>query len=48
MEQHESLKILREKLNEFIPQIQDGSIRIIVQDSRVIQIEKEEELPIKK
>ncbi|MBQ0138022.1 MAG: DUF2292 domain-containing protein [Kurthia sp.] len=48
MEQKESLKILREKLNEFVPRIQDGSIRIIVQDSRVIQIEKSEEIPIKK
>lgn len=48
MQQRESLKILRDKLNEFIPKIQDGSIRIIVQDSRVIQIEKSEEIPIKK
>lgn len=47
MEQRESLKILRDKLNEFIPKIQDGSIRIIVQDSRVIQIEKLEEIPLK-
>lgn len=48
MEQKESLSMLREKLQEILPGIQDGSIRIIVQDSRVIQIEKSEEIPLKK
>lgn len=48
MERKENLELLRQKLNEYIPKIKDGSIRIIVQDSRVIQIEKSEEIPIKK
>lgn len=47
MQQHENLQLLREKLNEYIPKIIDGKIKIIVQDSRVVQIEKSEEIPIK-
>lgn len=47
MDRHENLLLLRKKLQEDIPKIQDGSIRIIVQDARVIQIEKSEDIPIK-
>lgn len=48
MERNENLALLREKLNEYIPKISDGTVKIIVQDSRVVQIEKSEEIPIKK
>ncbi|GEK34964.1 DUF2292 domain-containing protein [Kurthia sibirica] len=36
------------KLIELMPTIKSGSIRIIVQDSRVVQIEKSEEILLKK
>ncbi|GED19037.1 DUF2292 domain-containing protein [Kurthia gibsonii] len=44
MKKQDHLQQLREKLHEYLPAIQNGSIRIILQDARVIQIEKVEAL----